>query len=184
MHLRSASLLALAAAPALALPTLLSQEPAADPGAPTIAVAAMLEGVWSERRSAGDPLDGAARSLVEELWSAPAGNNVVGAFRWLDPDGRASMFELLTITAEPDGVYLRLRHFGSDLTAWEEPEEPKTLRLTEHGPTQLVFTAHAHAGDLAAVTYDRSTTDVLAIEVTFDAALGRPPLEFRLERAP
>jgi hypothetical protein len=145
--------------------------------APTLAVAATLAGTWVERRPTAQ-----GSVYVEEIWSAPQGDNVVGSFRWLGPDGKASMYELLVITQEEDGTYLRLRHFGADLGAWEERDAPKTLRLAEAADGRLVFRAHAHCGDLAGVTYDRSEEDVLAIAVTF--AGERSPLEFRLRRAP
>lgn len=149
----------------------------AEPAAPTIALAAMLEGAWVERRA-----QASGTSHVEELWSAPAGDNVMGSFRWLAPDGSAAMYELLVITQEEQGLFLRLRHFGAELAAWEERDEPKTLRLARAEPNRLVFEAHAHCGDLARVTYDRSEQDVLAIEVAFVEGGGRPPLRFRLRR--
>ncbi len=153
-----------------------AQEPA-EPSEPTIAVAAMLEGAWVERRA-----QAGGTSHVEEVWSAPAGDNVMGTFRWLAPDGSAAMYEILVLTAEKEGIFLRLRHFGPDLVAWEERDAPKTLRLARAEPRRLVFEAHAHCGDLARVTYDRSEEDVLAIEVAFEAEGGRPPLRFRLAR--
>lgn len=146
--------------------------------APGIAIAARLAGTWRETRAgrAGD-------SLVEEIWSAPSGNNVVGAFRWLGPEGTAYLYELLTISAEPDGIFLRLRHFDPRLVAKEARDEPQTLRLERSTPELLRFAAHAHCDELESVTYDRSEEDVLAIEVVFTAADGRPPLRFRLLRA-
>lgn len=148
-----------------------------EPAEPTIAVAALLEGAWVERRT-----QASGTSHVEEIWSAPAGDNVMGTFRWLAPDGSAAMYEILVITQEEQGIFLRLRHFGADLVAWEERDAPKTLRLAKAEERRLVFEAHAHCGDLARVTYDRSQEDLLAIEVAFEAQGGRPPLRFRLAR--
>lgn len=143
-----------------------------------ISVARILAGTWSESRPSAQ-----GASFVEEIWSAPHGDNVVGSFRWLGPDGKASMYELLTITQEQDGVFLRLRHFGPSLEAWEERDEPKTLRLTEATKEKLVFVGHAHCADLAGVTYERPEPNVLAIEVAFVEESSRAPLQFRLERA-
>lgn len=145
---------------------------------PSIDLAKMLAGVWREQREGS-----AGPAHVEEIWSAPQGDNVMGCFRWVAPDGKASMYELLAITAQEDGLFLRLRHFGADLGAWEERDAPKTLRLVEHGPGRLVFAAHEHCADLASVTYDRSEPDVLAIEVAFVSESSRAPLRFRLRRA-
>jgi hypothetical protein len=95
--------------------------------------------------------------------------------------------ELLSIQEEPEGVFLRLRHFDGRMHAWEPIDQPLTLRLAEQGPTRLVFTAHENAGDLQSMVYQsmvyegRNTT-ALTIEVHFTAASGRASLHFELQR--
>lgn len=143
--------------------------PAAEKQPHAISAVAFLAGQWRSE-------DGA----TEEHWSKPAGNNVMGMFRWLRPDGTPIIFEILTITEEKDGVYLRLRHFSPTLSATEEKEAPMTLRLAEASAHKAVFKAVPGETRLAAVTYSLPAKDTLSILVEFDGE--REPLKFSLKR--
>jgi hypothetical protein len=133
---------------------------------------AFLAGVWTgEMRG----------TFVEEAWSRPQGNNIVGYFRWLRPDGTPMLFEILTITEEDDVLRLRLRHYSAVLHGKEAPDKPITLRLGESGASRAVFTAEKDAGDLSHVSYEVAD-DVLTIRVEF-VQEGREALVFRLRRA-
>lgn len=152
---------------------LASPAPAAEATAElAISAAAFMAGAW---RSAGPG------GTTEEHWSAPEGNNIMGMFRWLKPDGKPSMFEILTITEEEGGVFLRLRHFSATLVAKEDKASPMTLRLAEAGPDRAVFKAVEGEKSLAAITYERRPADTLHITVAFPDA-GREPLRFELKR--
>lgn len=133
---------------------------------------------------------GESGGLVEETWTTPEGNNIVGCFRWLRTDGTPRMLEMLAITSEPDGIRLRLRHYSATLGAKEAAEEPMTLKLAAvslggAGGATAAFVAERHADSLDRITY-RVERDVLWITVAFKAETGaapRKPLEFRLTRA-
>jgi hypothetical protein len=148
------------------------------PAAAPVADLAFLAGAWT----------GDMGGYVEETWSAPQGNNIVGSFRWLKPDGTPTMFEILTITQESDATRLRLRHFSPTLSAKEEADKPMTLKLAERTGTKAVFRAEKDAGALEQIVYE-VTGDTLAIDVIFappappTEAKTRKPLQFRLKRA-
>jgi hypothetical protein len=76
------------------------------------------------------------RTLCEEHWSAPAGKAMVGMFRLLNGE-RAGVYELLLLEEESDGVWLRLRHFRSQMVAVEQ--EPLKLKLASAAAGKLVF---------------------------------------------
>lgn len=125
---------------------------------------------------------------ADETWSRPRGNNIVGSFRWLKPDGTPSMFEILTITQEGDAIRLRLRHFSPVLAAKEEADKPMTLKLAELDGSRAVFKAEKDAGGLDHITYE-VTGDQLAITVAFEQppadkpdAKPRKSLEFKLKK--
>jgi hypothetical protein len=59
-----------------------------------------------------------AGEYLDERWSPPTGNSMVGHFRWVR-GGALWMTELLTITEEEGDVTFRLRHF-SDLCAFAQ----------------------------------------------------------------
>lgn len=134
---------------------------------------AFLSGRWSSKDGGG---------LTEEHWSNPSGNNIMGMFRWCKPDGTPAMFEILTITREADGVYLRLRHYSAKLVAKDEKDKPITMKLDTIEEGKVVFKAHAHGGDLSHITYQSPVKDTLHIEVAFKPELKREALEFTLKR--
>ena len=148
-------------------------KPAAAPAAESslrLEDAAFLAGAWKGLME-GD--------LVEEHWTAPAGGNITGMFRWIGADGTTRLVELLTISKEKDGVVLRLRHFDGALTPWKSEVVPVALTMVEAGPSKAVFRAGAEGGSLKAVTYE-ARDGTLSILVEFPG--DREPLRFSLKR--
>lgn len=147
--------------------------------------AAFLAGRWQGKM--GKNKD----NHVEEVWSNPSGNNVVGMFRWLKADGTPSMFELLTIQEEDGTLALRLRHQTATGATWEGKDSTVTMRLAEKGENLLLFKAYQDCGDLASCRYEvkggKLVIDVAFVEPTAeDAAKGkkaRAGLHFEMERS-
>ena len=88
-----------------------------------------LAGTW-QTKVGGDDL--------EEHWSAPAGDSMMGVFRWVK-NGKVWMFELLTIVVEGDDVVLRLKHFNNKMVGWEEKDKSLSWKLVKTGAEELVF---------------------------------------------
>lgn len=172
----------------LAQPSTQPAPPAATPPAATapaapvapaaIADAAFLAGDWS----ASKPGARGGSELTQEVWSAPAGNNMMGMFRWVNPVGKSIVFELLTITEENATLILRLRHQSAAGVAWEEKDKPASFTLAELTATRLHFVDADNTCDLSACIYECTTPDALAITVKFDEST-RPDLVFNLTRA-
>ncbi len=80
---------------------------------------AWLSGHWQ-----GEAFGG----VVEEIWSAPVGDSMMGMFR-LQRQGVTVFYELMSIHKGDDGLQLNLRHFGADFTAWEKTHSPQTFAL-------------------------------------------------------
>lgn len=76
------------------------------------------------------------------------------------------MFEILTITAEPDATRLRLQHYTPTLKANEDADKPLTLKLTQSSSSRAVFEAEKDAHDLSRIVYE-VTGDELKIAVEF-----------------
>lgn len=95
--------------------------PAMAQAAPTIADLDWLAGAWALERD-GD--------CLEEWWSAPVGNSMVGHFRWIR-DGKLWMTELLSITEQSGEVVFRLRHFSAEMRPWEAEDDGLVYRLTD-----------------------------------------------------
>lgn len=118
---------------------------------------------------------------MHETWMPPHGNNMTGMLRWYKADGTVRMFELMTITAEPEAVRLRIRHFDGTMNPWaSEADGPVVARLTDSKDDRYVFTVEPE-GDLRTITYDLSDTSRMTAILGF--APGRDPIVIGFERA-
>lgn len=133
-----------------------------------------MPGVWRAR---------VGPSVFEEWWSVPAGRNMTGALRAVQPSGEATLFELMTIGPVPGGYRMRLRHFDAGLDPWaSEAEGPIELITAGMEGGVAEFTdADAPAGGLGRMRYDLSEPGRMT--VTLDFGEGREPLVITFERA-
>lgn len=104
--------------------TVTSAQPAA-----TLADLAFIAGHWQ-----GEP-EGA---FIEEIWSAPNGDTMMGSFRYMQ-EGKAVFFELMTIDTIDPVPTLRIKHFSAGLIAWEEKEEVHLFPLVRLEGQEAVF---------------------------------------------
>jgi hypothetical protein len=169
---RAAASPALAAGGPVAPPATAAAAPAAEaaPAAPLrVADLAWLAGAWR------GTLGGAA---IEEHWSAPAGGEMVGTFRW---DREPPLYELLVLADAPEGAVMRLRHFGPGLVAWEEKEGAVVFRPVEHGPCWALFSEEGDEEEATRLRYAREEDGGLLIQVIErrDGADGSLDFRFR-----
>ena len=88
---------------------------------------AWLEGSWE-----GDGFGGRS----EEIWSAPSPEGkMMGVYRHHKGDGSLNFYEFLVL----DEQGMHLKHFTSELHAWEEKEEYLTFEKVRYGRDSLVF---------------------------------------------
>ncbi|MDZ4701535.1 MAG: DUF6265 family protein [Rhodothermales bacterium] len=109
---------------AILLATPASAQPAA-----TLADLAFIAGHWQ-----GEP-EGA---FIEEIWSAPNGNTMMGSFRYMQ-EGEAVFFEMMTIDTIDPIPTLRIKHFSAGLIAWEEKAEVHLFPLIRVDGHEAVF---------------------------------------------
>jgi hypothetical protein len=129
---------------------------------------------------------------VEEMWSEPVGNNMVGCFRWVKSDGTPSLFELITVTAEEGTLALRLRHQTAAGKSWESQDSPMLFRLAEKSEKHLRFDAFMDCGTVQHCRYEHRDGK-LVVDVVFkepsveEASQGKKtetPLHFEFSRSP
>ncbi|GJQ28500.1 MAG: hypothetical protein HBSAPP03_03840 [Phycisphaerae bacterium] len=143
-----------------------------DAAAPEVAALAFLHGTWRGVMH-GDP--------VEETWSAPSADSIIGMFRW-QSEGKTTLWEMLSIKAEDGAAVLRLRHFGPDFAPWKgECDGVAAMKATTVEKSKVVFTNASDVGGLSACTYD-AVGDTLKITVSFKDP-QREALKFELKRA-
>lgn len=152
---------------ALAALTLISSapgagdEPAAAARPTTVADLAWLSGTWVTAQEG---------VYLEETWSTPEADSLVGMFRWVQ-GGTTGMYELMSIEQEDAGPVFRLRHFNRGLSPWEsEAGGIESFALVSSEGTTAVFEDPA-SEDVRRVTYARDG-EVLAI--TLDRVEGEP----------
>ncbi|MFI2741891.1 DUF6265 family protein [Zhouia sp. PK063] len=76
--------------------------------------------------------------IIEEIWSKPLGNSMMGSFKLVN-DNKVSFYELCTITTKNNTLLLQLKHFNSDLTGWEEKDKTVDFKLVKITPKKVYF---------------------------------------------
>src|SRR5581483_5091094 len=94
-----------------------------------VAELAWLQGHWTATAFAG---------TVEEIWSPPLGNAMMGMFRVVK-DGKVVFYELCTLVQQNESVVLRLKHFHPDLKGWEEKDASVTFPLIKLAKDKAYF---------------------------------------------
>lgn len=85
---------------------------------------------------------------LEEIWSAPSGNNMIGSFR-CTKDGKAVFYEFISIEQEKEAMpVMYLRHFGPGNIAWEEKNKPVKYLLEEITADKAVFVKEDKSGKM------------------------------------
>ena len=151
--------------------------------APDRSAIAFLEGAWRATMPNGD--------RCEETWSAPDANGaVMGMFRWIGNNGDSRFVEIMTLreeTHEGEAVVVyRLRHFGMDLSPWEE--EPITLHMVEADEHSIVLrpVPGAESNGVRSIAYslvtDEDGNDRLHADAVFERNGEPDPLSFVFER--
>ena len=138
----------------------------ADASAPieaTLQQIAWISGAWDGKGLGG---------TVEEHWTKPAGDSMVGLFRLVGADGKLTVCELLMIEQRGKHVVYSFRHFGPGNKPWEELDKPLTFDLIRLTPNEAVFESSVQT-DPKRLTYTRKD-DNLAIRVQgeTDGVLG------------
>jgi hypothetical protein len=96
--------------------------------------AVITDAAWLAGRWVGEGLGGA----VEEVWSPPIGPLMIGHFT-LAHDGALVFSEHMMIAETAEGLVLRVKHFNSDFTGWEESGESVDFAFVSAAPGELRF---------------------------------------------
>src|SRR5215469_480849 len=105
---------------------------------------AWLQGAWE-----GTALGG----ISEEIWSEPLANTMMGVYRSVEK-GAVKLYEVNAIVETNGSLEMRLKHFHSDLTGWEEKDAVRTFPLIKIAPGEVYFDG---------MTYKRTAKDSLTV---------------------
>ncbi len=96
---------------------------------------------------------------VEEVWTEPSGNAIMGMFR-LQKNNMDALYEFLLIEKTNTGVQIRFKHIKPNYIEMEK--EPIVLNLIDADKTY----AHFESDDQClAVKYNKTQLNILEIEV-------------------
>ena len=96
-----------------------------------------------------------ANQCVEEQWTAPSSNMLVGMSRTV-AGGRTTGFEFMRIEARADGIFYVAQPGG---------RPPVDFKLASESPTELVFVNPGHADRLKKVIYRREADGRLTTRI-------------------
>lgn len=135
----------------------ISKEVAAQHGVSTgtLSDVSFVQGSW--KATSGD-------KIVEAVWSAPLGDNMVGFVRILK-DNKADLYELFAFEQTSDGLIVSVKHFRPNLIGMEEKEDADRYHFIEADAGRAVF---KKLGDEVRVLYEKRSDDEFVI------ALGTP----------
>jgi hypothetical protein len=89
---------------------------------------------WIQGRWVGEGLGG----TVEEIWSPPIGDSMLGMFR-LVKNGKVVFSEHCVLVESEGSLVLRVKHFDANFKAWEEKDVSVNFPLVKLTPTEANF---------------------------------------------
>lgn len=121
---------------------------------------AWIQGAW-KAGSDGDHLD--------EFWSPPHGDSMIGSFRWSKKE-QLWMSEMLSIVTEGENIVLRVKHFDRSMVGWEEKDKSIVLPLVKQTDDESVFETDPKESKKVTLTYRKTGKDKM--DVILDTAEG------------
>lgn len=147
---------------------------------PVLALAAPTATLADFGWLAGRWVDDSGGNLSEETWSAPSGDAMQGMWRYVT-DGKARIYEILTISAEEGGLVMRVRHFDPALVAREDKTAPVVLKLVSSTDRTAAFEGPEPNGPVVIrLTYASPSDGVLNVTLEKD---GKKAGGFSFRRA-
>lgn len=89
---------------------------------------------WVQGHWRGEAFGG----ITEEIWTPPLGGSMMCAFK-LTVGEKVRFYELVTIVEDKNTLILRLKHFHSDLTGWEEKNKTIDFKLLKVTDNKIFF---------------------------------------------
>jgi hypothetical protein len=123
---------------------------------------------WLAGRWIGNGLGG----KMEEVWSPPAGPQMVGHFR-LEQDGVPALYEIMLLDEFEGALRMRVKHFNPTFVGWEEKDAWHTFGFVSSAPGVLI---------LDGLELRRAGPDRLTIQLRLeqaDGSVGTETLDFR-----
>jgi hypothetical protein len=79
----------------------------------------------------------------EEIWSYPSGDSMMASFKFTE-NNQVRFYELMIISEHQGSLLLQLKHFGRDLTGWEEKDQSMDFKLVRLTQTAAYFEGYTY----------------------------------------
>ncbi len=116
-----------------------------------VAELSFMKGHWELKHAWGD---------MEEIWSAPMGDNLMCTFRCVD-SGKVVFYEFIVVEQTDSVPVMRLRHFNPGSIGWEDKDKPGNYPLVSLTKNKAVFERTDKASRL--VYHRKSTYQLLCV---------------------
>lgn len=123
-----------------------------------------MKGQWKGNAFGGE---------VEEVWSAPMGDAMMGSFRLLK-EGEISFYEFMLFREVENSLVFQVKHFNKDLTGWEEKNETEDFPLVKAEGNRVYFNT---------ITFEKKGENELVIYLAMKMKDGHQEFSFVYERA-
>ena len=123
---------------------------------------------WIQGHWTGEALGG----QVEEIWSPPLGESMMGSFK-LVQDDKVKFYEIITISEMEQTLIMRLKHFDSELKGWEEKEETVDFKLVKLTPGKVFFDG---------LTFEKISENEMNVYVRFESDGQQSEGKFKYHR--
>ncbi|MCC8426767.1 DUF6265 family protein [Mucilaginibacter sp. UR6-11] len=110
-----------------------------------------IEGHWKATTAEG--------RVIEAVWLAPAGDNILGFMRMMNGD-KADLYEILAYEQTDQGLTSLVKHFKPGLLGQEEKDSPNRYLFVEASKDRAVF--QNVNGDLR-ILYEKRSSSRFAI---------------------
>jgi uncharacterized protein DUF6265 len=144
-----------------------------EPGGTSVSTLAWMAGRWR-----GD----SDSTRLEEHWSVPAGDCMMGMFRAVR-SGKVRTYEFMSLEQDAGGVLMRIKRFDPGLVGREERDRAIVFRLTRSSYREAVFEDDA-AESPKRLTYRRSGRDSMYVRLERLQGGEHKVMDFRFGRAP
>ena len=141
-----------------------------------LAVVVMVAGVKDMAWLAGDWELRDGTDCVEEHWTLPAADKLIGMSRTVDQNGRTKSFEFVRIEARADGIYYVAQPGGRPGVDFRLTSEP--------GSGELIFANPGHSDHLKRIIYKRDGEAGLAARIEGENNGKAFAVDFPYRRAP
>lgn len=127
-----------------------AQEQSDRPKAGSLSDISFIEGHWKAMDQG---------KTIEAIWSAPAGDNMVGFIRMME-NGKATLYELFAFEQREAGPVALIKHFKPGLIGLEEKEQSDRYQFVEAEEGRAIFDKE---GEELRVLYEKRPDDKFAI---------------------